>query len=183
MLRRAILSILTLYNYDATIFDGLRAPEGFTEDERDALIANICVECAELEVLIPDPDAMKQAITYWSIKQAPIWQHLYDTTQYEYNPIWNKDGTYRETETRDLASTGQTINDVKGFNSDEWSDSDKMDSAGTDTGTIIREHVEQGNIGVTTTQAMIKEEREIALFNVMDVIIDDFKKRFCLLIY
>lgn len=179
MLRRAILSILTLYNYDDTIFDGLTAPDGFTEDERDALIANILVECAELEVLIPDPDAMKQAITYWSVKQAPVWQHLYDTTQYEYNPIWNKDGKYRELETRDLA--GQTVNDVKGYNSGDWSDSDKQDS--TDTGTILRERTEQGNIGVTTTQQMIKEEREIAVFNVMDVIIDDFKKRFCLLIY
>lgn len=183
MLRRAILSILTLYNYDNSIFDGLTAPEGFTEDERDALIANILVECAELEVLIADPDAMKQAIKFWSVKQAPIWQHLYDTTQYDYNPIWNKDGTYKEIETRDLASTGQTINDVKGFNSNEWSDSDKMDSQGTDSGTITREHIEQGNIGVTTTQEMIRQERDIAAFNVMDLIIDDFKKRFCLLIY
>ena len=43
--------------------------------------------------------------------------------------------------------------------------------------------VEQGNIGVTTTQSMIREEREIDTFNLMDYIIDSFKKRFCILVY
>ena len=40
-----------------------------------------------------------------------------------------------------------------------------------------------GNIGVTTTQEMIKQERKIDLFNVYDIIIEDFKMRFCILIY
>lgn len=45
------------------------------------------------------------------------------------------------------------------------------------------QRIEQGNIGVTTTQTMIKEEREIDLFNIYDAIIASFKNRFCLLIY
>lgn len=40
-----------------------------------------------------------------------------------------------------------------------------------------------GNIGVTTTQEMIKQEREIALFNIYDAIIEDYKHRFCVLVY
>lgn len=43
--------------------------------------------------------------------------------------------------------------------------------------------LEQGNIGVTTTQSMIKEERDVDTFNLMDYIIDSFKKRFCILVY
>ena len=40
-----------------------------------------------------------------------------------------------------------------------------------------------GNIGVTTTQQMIEEERRVVKFNMMDYIIESFIKRFCLLVY
>lgn len=40
-----------------------------------------------------------------------------------------------------------------------------------------------GNIGTTTTQTMIKQERQIDLFNIYDIIIEDFKMRFCILVY
>lgn len=176
MIRQDWLSIRGLYHLDSTVLDDLAVPEGVNHQ---TVVENLLMECAELEVLFPDAEFMKEAVRRWSAMCLPVWQHLYDTTQYDYNPIWNKDGTYRELETRDLA--GQTINDVKGYNSSSWSDSDKQDS--TDTGTILRERTEQGNIGVTTTQQMIREEREIADFNIIRVIIDDFKERFCLLVY
>ena len=40
-----------------------------------------------------------------------------------------------------------------------------------------------GNIGVTTTQKLIREQRDVDLFNLYDIIIEDFKMRFCILIY
>ena len=40
-----------------------------------------------------------------------------------------------------------------------------------------------GNIGVTTTQKLIREQRDVELFNLYDIIIEDFKMRFCILIY
>lgn len=40
-----------------------------------------------------------------------------------------------------------------------------------------------GNIGVTTTQEMIKQEREVDMFNLYDIIIADFKAKFCILVY
>lgn len=40
-----------------------------------------------------------------------------------------------------------------------------------------------GNIGVTTTQQMIEQERETAKFNIFQVILDEFKQRFCVLVY
>ena len=54
-----------------------------------------------------------------------------------------------------------------------------------DTGTITREHEtkETGNIGITMTQQMIDAERVTINYNVQDYIIQEFKKRFCLLIY
>ena len=39
------------------------------------------------------------------------------------------------------------------------------------------------NIGVTTSQQMIEAERDVALYNIIDVIINSFKNRFCLQVY
>lgn len=41
----------------------------------------------------------------------------------------------------------------------------------------------RGNIGVTTTQQMLTQEREIAAFNIYDIITEDFKQKFCILVY
>lgn len=40
-----------------------------------------------------------------------------------------------------------------------------------------------GNIGVTTTQKMLQEEREIVDYDVISVIVSDFKRQFCVLVY
>lgn len=53
----------------------------------------------------------------------------------------------------------------------------------TDTGTIQRELRTYGNIGVTTTQAMIEEERKVVQFCIDDYIINSFKRKFCILVY
>lgn len=45
------------------------------------------------------------------------------------------------------------------------------------------ERIEQGNIGVTTTQAMITEQREIVQFNLYAYIIQSFKHKFCVMVY
>ena len=46
-----------------------------------------------------------------------------------------------------------------------------------------REVITFGNIGVTTTQKMITEEREVVDFDIISVIITDFKKSFCVMTY
>ena len=62
---------------------------------------------------------------------------------------------------------------------------DKFDT--TDTGTIDHndkeEFYKRGNYGQTTTQEMIKQEQELAKINFDDYIIEQFKARFCLLVY
>lgn len=49
--------------------------------------------------------------------------------------------------------------------------------------TNVRDGYARGNIGVTTTQQMIEAQREVVLFNMIDTIVNDFKKRFCLMVY
>lgn len=97
------------------------------------------------------------------------------------------------------AQSGQTVTDDTGnTNTGRSENSNTNSSAITDATTtnntnfkhdekenIDREYTrtEQGNIGITTTQQMINEEREVDKFNLMDYIIDRFKQRFCLLVY
>ena len=40
-----------------------------------------------------------------------------------------------------------------------------------------------GNIGVTTSQQMIQSEREVAMFNIYDIIAESFVENFCLMVY
>lgn len=84
-------------------------------------------------------------------------------------------------ETRNLNSTDTGTDN---FSSTDTG-TDNYDS--TDTGTIDHndklEYYKRGNQGTTTTQQMIREEQELAKINFDDYIIEEFKKRFCLLVY
>lgn len=51
-------------------------------------------------------------------------------------------------------------------------------------GTTERTVEAYGNIGVTTSQEMLTQEMEVAkIINVMNIIIDSFKSRFCIMVY
>ena len=227
---RSRLDLLGIYNYDNTVLDLLELPEdedGNDLIDRDTLKDNLLMDTAEMEILYPDSSFLKLAIGAWSKKQVPIWTELYNSTQFDYNPIWNVDGTV--VEERDLAGTDYrtddhtterthddtlerthddtvtTDNGTYGYNSSTLAPESKIENAhdgtitdthtgtitDTDTGTINHDTTDtgsitttrQGNIGVTSTQSLIKEQREVVQFNIMDYIINDFKNRFCLLVY
>ena len=51
-------------------------------------------------------------------------------------------------------------------------------------GTTERTVLAYGNIGVTTSQEMLTQEMEIAkIINVIPIIIESFKNRFCIMVY
>lgn len=221
---RATVDLIGMYKYDSTVLDLMQIPEAL---DRQTLIDNLLMETAEMEILYSNVGFLKQAIGSWSIKNISVWNELYDTTQYEYNPIWNKDGTIEETETRNLAGSDYTTDNtdrvdnledketrdldddtthsVYGFNSSNAAPESKdesnyngtdtyahtgrqdidrtFDKKTTDTGTVKHERKEQGNIGTTSTQSLIVEQREVVKLNLMDVIIKDFIQRFCLGVY
>lgn len=243
---RSRLDLLGIYKFDNTVLDLLEVPEDEDGNElidKDTLKDNLLMDTAEMEILYPDASFLKLAIGAWSKKQVPIWSELYASTQYEYNPLWNVDGTV--VEERDLAGTDYRTDDhtterthddsmerthddtmerthddtlttdssTYGYNSSTAAPTDKVENAhdgtitdthtgtitdahtgtitDTDTGTINHDTTDTGsitttrtgNIGVTSTQSLIKEQRDIVQFNIMDYIINDFKNRFCLLVY
>lgn len=91
------------------------------------------------------------------------------------------DGTGRTTASGTTESN-TTRSDTDNTTRTETGSSEK---SGDETGNTkeILETERHGNIGVTTTQQMIREEREVAEFDVIQYIINDFKSRFCLLVY
>lgn len=237
---RATMDLIAAYSYDPSVLDLLVLPEGV---DRGVLIDNLLMETAEREIIYSNLGFLKQAIGSWSKKNLSVWEELYKTQHYEYNPIWNKDGTILETETRNLAGSNyhtdnvdrvdnlqdkntrnfedketrdlddSSTNSVYGFNSSteapeskvvtdqngtdtiNHTGTDTVDHTGrqdvdrtydektTDTGTISRARTEQGNIGLTSTQDLIRQQQELVKFNLMDYIIKDFGDKFCLGIY
>ncbi len=59
-------------------------------------------------------------------------------------------------------------------------DTTEIENTGEQLGRKLHSY---GNIGVTTTQTMIKQEREIVVFSVYEQIANDFAAQFCLLIW
>lgn len=306
MSRQAFWSLMGMYNHDNELLSTMNYPTTFTDADKDSFMYELFTETAEMEVLYNDPDIMKMLIGKWSKHRKPIWDHLIETTQYEYDPIANWDRNETVTETRERSGsesnssdativddgsdvltnnlthrdddtitrtldtekgdtslrtdnlsetvsrtvtnsgTDTTTNSVNGFegsatnttvvhdisalqhgakavesatttNSGTQGNSstitetgtitDSIDREGRDTGTasrdlnntrtedrsgnsthsdeetFTREYTGKGNIGTMTSQDMIKQEREIAMMDIIDIMIKEFKNRFLIQIY
>lgn len=199
----ATLSILGLYNYDNSIFDNLVTPF----DDNDNLVQNILMECAELEILYPDADFMKFAIGAWSQKQAPIWNKLYKTEKLEYNPLENANRTEETSDTTVIneSNSGNNKSTVDGNSTNtrqvfpfdgnisqpqyiddivphQESDNNYSDNReGQNTFTSVK--TVKGSIGVVTPQEMLEQERNVSKFSTVNYIIEQFKQRFCIMVY
>lgn len=203
----ATLPLIGLYNYDPTIFSGLHVPtaadldpsleyiDNFPVLSDNDLIMELLMEIGEMTPVYPDANVLRQSITTWSRIWKPVWTKLWQTSIYKYNPIWNKDGSYTETRKGSNAGTGSMTygrtdtNNVTGYDTNNFSPNTQNVAGGKDSSTTdgsyeeTLKRTETGNIGVTTTQQMLKEEREAAVFNIYAYIIEAFKKRFCILVY
>ena len=175
------MSLLGLYNWDSTILDGLVVPAGV---DRQTVINNLLRECAELEVLYPQPDSMKFFVSEWAKERLPVWKRLEATLHYEYDPISNYDRKEEWTDESSGTSEGTSENQTAGYNSAGADVPDSRNTASSSaSGQNKRTGRTYGNIGVTTTQQMIMEERKVSEFDIDHIIINEFKKAFCLLIY
>lgn len=139
------------------------------------------------------------------------WKKLWETMNYDYNPIENYNMKESSTDTRDgstevdhttignnmgsnntiIKNTSNILNSVYGFNSVESVNSD--DSNGTSDGNStetsesnnsetrkgnttlsdknLHSLTRSGNIGVTTTQQMITQERELVIWKFFDDVV------------
>ena len=100
----------------------------------------------------------------------------------EYGKVDTTDHDAETTETHDDTDT-LTLNTLETFvhgKTDTLTHGEKIEHEGTSERTMLA----YGNIGVTTSQEMLTQELELAkIINVMPIIIESFKNRFCLMVY
>ena len=181
---RSTISIMGMYDYNPDIFQNFKVPEGM---DPEMVITEICMQCAELELIYPNFTMLKLAISNWNKAELPIWERVLSDMTIEYNPIWNVDGT--ETIERELNNETETESKLSGkaFNQSNeayWSDRDKTDGKGTGKEKEKITRTRGGNIGVTMTQQLLNADLDLLpRLNPYQYIVDSFKKRFCILVY
>lgn len=220
MPQEAKISFLGLANWNSNLFSEMNWPDPFlpttVDDEevdpvlsKEAFLDELYAQTAELEVIYPRPDFMQRMIGSWSKTRLPVWNELWKTTQYTYNPIENYDriedgtdtydstvdrtGTDTTTDTPDLlisegAYDANTADPVNGLAPASHQGGENVSeivygSTHATSGSTDHDLHVHGNIGTVTTQKMINEQREVVSFNFYDKMIRDFMERFCLLVY
>ena len=180
----AQMSLWGLMQIDQTILDGFIVPTGM---DGDMVKNNLLLETESMEILYPDPAFLKAAITVWAAERKDVWDKLYATTQLDYNPIENYD---RSEESESIAiggASGSTTvtNSQTAYNANTFADTGKSVSSGSNMNNSTGKFKSRihGNIGVTSAQQMITQERNIVQFCMTEYIINDFISRFCVGVY
>ena len=186
----AWLSVIGLYNYDDTIFDDFTVPEGV---DRDMAIAKILIDNGELGLVYADPTTFKAMMAVWNAAHENAFARMYAALTAVYNPIHNFDRneTWSDGENTQYSDTdsGNNTRKVAGWNSDSpLTDSERIDSSNTNSGSGAKQSTHTGhlygNIGVTRTQEMIRDELSLrAEKNFYQVVSDAFRSEFCIMVY
>lgn len=198
---KAKITLTGLYNFtDGAIFDDANFPADL---DRKILINQILMQCGEFEVLYADPEFLRGAIAQW----AAVWYRTFykwiEALKIEYDPLYNYDryeswtdegtgsqsSSYKDRSDSDATTesrvsaynsstyqpSGKTIND--GGSSSEGSGSSESAGVSKHTGHLY------GNIGVTTSQQMLKDELDIARFSIYESIANMFMSEFTIPVY
>ena len=167
------LTLIGMYNYDSTLFDNVTLPSGY---DKQTFIDSLLLEHGEKCVQYSDVDFMKNALGAVSRKWYTELERLYKALTAEYDPTWNYDRheEYDDTtggsinNTQPQSSTNEST--VSAYNSAVY-EPDRKDISNightkTETsGNVHHEAHLYGNIGVTSTMALITEEIKLRMNN------------------
>lgn len=192
----AKLTLIGLYNYDSTLFDGLRLPEYF---DKETLINTILLAGGEFGCIYPGVEFMKQAISLWSAKNQRYFERLAKLMQIDYEPLenynrqekWTDKGEGSSKSNYANSSNGTSETKVSAFNSDEYENRDKSIDSSSDAGKSSgsseysndRQGYARGNIGVMSSQDMYIQEMSVLGISPYDVLAGDFINEFCIKLY
>lgn len=194
------ISILGLYRWDSDLFKYLSLPDGI---DKDTLVNNILLKSAEFECLYSDSDFMKDAIALFSTKWQNTFKRWIDAITTEYNPLENYDRIeeWEESNTNKLNGKSVESSNDNGTNTTNKSAFDtstlqpygqnvinNYGSNSSSTENVVQNDNKRagrahGNIGVTTSQQMLREELDVALWNIYEHITDIFLQEFCIMVY
>ena len=196
-MQRITATLINMYQWEPMLFDELQLPAAVNKDD---YITRLLIESGEQEVVITHPVVMKTAIGAWSRGKLPAWNKILNIEGLEYNPIWNVDGetvhagnrTGNVGENKSGETSETTTGQLSADNSSEWSNDTKSTTEGSyednrqlnETGTDNWTEKRTGNIGVTTTQKMMNEEKDFwENWDPIGYLIREFTKEFCLLVF
>ena len=186
----ATISILGLYQLNENLFDDMAMPsfekEGITYTlDRSELIDELLMNLAELECVYPDADKMQEFIRIWSKGREPSWSRMYRVLMEEYDPFIN----IRRHEHREITQTPNTTTTFK-QKVNAWNinapASDHNESSTSQSGnvTTIDDFTLEGDSAITDAQDVMKKEIEVRLqYNMIDLVVNEFKRQFCLMVY
>lgn len=164
-----LTSPLALYNQDNTIFDNVELPnmpvdaygyDGLIREnaeninrvyafDRENFIKYLLFQTAEMSLVYPDLETFRLSVTLWAKMRVKIWQQLYNTMFFKYNPIWNKDGTIK-VDHSELPGVLESIADNTNISRPQMTESyvrptEQLSKAGgrTVTTTDTRQRIEQ----------------------------------------
>ena len=171
-----------MVNHGAKLFD-YKYPI-WNEDHRGELEEKIINHYACRQIGFETFGRFKHELKTRMFEIMPYYVELYKTTQFEYNPIENysmkEDGTDTGTSNMDGSNENRysdtpmgEINNLDSHLTEASRDKSSSKSESKTTHTFSR----KGNIGVTTTQQMIEQERKL-IINIDMMIIEDLKDLF-----
>lgn len=172
----ATFPLQTIYNISPAIFDGMTMPEGV---DKDIVVGEIISQLGELDVIYQNPEQLAAAIRTWSYSMNYKWTKIYATTTVYYDPLINRDYNREETNTGNSTVNGDSK--VAGYNEGELVKNSEGSSTGNSTTrSVLREW---GNVSLKTTPMILQEERDYVNFSFVQMVVDDFKARFCVCVW
>lgn len=104
---------------------------------------------------------------------------LYESTQFEYDPIANYDMTESSRDEDRATTGGESTESSTSFDSTTQKDTGKTVSSGTANNTNIHSLQRSGNIGVTSSQQLIEAQRGVLTFDFIQYVADLINENFC----
>lgn len=195
----AVLNFFDILALQPNFFDDADIDERLDKEQIKMAILH---RSGTLLPLYTRSDMFKQFSDAFFAQRKGIIKKLVDTLELEYNPIDN----YRREEevdrkydvkTENKTETAGTLetqneqeNKVSAYDSDDYSPKDKSNGSGKNTDKTTANNngtndttekiktTTVGNIGITTTQKLIMEERKVAKFDIYKWIAIEFEQNF-----
>ena len=112
------IPLATMYNWDNSLLTQIG--QGISNQINPTQLQNyILYRYGDYGVIITDIDFLKSSINNWCMINTEKWKKLFETTQYDYNPIHNYDRTEEVTET--INSTDNTTTEKNSTNTTQTS--------------------------------------------------------------
>lgn len=104
---------------------------------------------------------------------------LYASTLFDYDPISNYDMKEDSEDSDEASSSGSSTESSTSFDSTTQKETGMTESSGESSNTNTHTLTRKGNIGVTTSQQMIEQERGVLTFDFIQYVADLINENFC----